>query len=339
MLSLVASIFVISIHSYTNPASSLNLGGFVVHLQNFISHGVARIAVPLFFSISGYLFFHNYHKKSIDYSELVSKKIRTLVIPYILCSLLSLAFYFILQTLSFTKAYFSHDLLPNHLIDLVSVVFLHPIPYQLWFLKDLMVLFILSGIVYTLLKQAKVYFIFALMIAWFFNLDYILFSNQALLFFALGGYICLFEQDKLLSGSVGGSGFFILAWTMLIAAKTFIMHNRTSYSLTADILHKFSILAGLVALWSSYDDVFKDKDPTKYKWYSITAVTFFIFLFHEPTLTIFKKVLFSLFGQTAFSHLAVYFIAPALTFLATLFSAILIKRHFPKLYRVICGGR
>ena len=71
----------------------------------------------------------------------------------------------------------------------------------------------------------------------------------------------------------------------------------------------------------------------------VSSFTFFIFLFHEPTLTIIKKLLFRLIGNTDFSHVVVYFIAPILTFHAGSLGARKIKYHFPELYKIITGGR
>lgn len=340
VLSLVAIILVIYVHSYTISRSNLTSSDFVVFIQNFISHGIARIAVPMFFLMSGYLFFLNHQKNSSNYSGLVSKKIKTVVLPYILCSIICLVTYFILQTMSFSKIFFSHDLVKNfNSFELVSLIFKRPIPYQLWFLKDLMVLFMLSGLIYTLLKSLKSILIIIFLTAWFFNLNYLLFSNQSIVFFTIGAYLSLFRQDWMINTPPLKLSFFIFIWIILITIKSILMHNRITYFLLIDILHKLGILFGVIVMWKYYDYLFRNKNPEEYKWYSLTSFTFFIFLFHEPTLTIIKKLLFRLIGNTDFSHVVVYFIAPILTFHAGSLGARKIKYHFPELYKIITGGR
>ena len=56
-ISLILTILVVFLHAYNLEESNsvININGFI---QNFISYGVCTIAVPLFFMISGYLFFY-----------------------------------------------------------------------------------------------------------------------------------------------------------------------------------------------------------------------------------------------------------------------------------------
>ena len=58
VLSLIAIIFVVFIHANINIPDSTNfLYENSAFLQYFISQGITRTAVPMFFIISGYLYF------------------------------------------------------------------------------------------------------------------------------------------------------------------------------------------------------------------------------------------------------------------------------------------
>lgn len=62
IISLISIIMVVFLHSYNvtvkfSPGNMSFNDGYNVFIQNFFSQGITRIAVPIFFCISGYLFF------------------------------------------------------------------------------------------------------------------------------------------------------------------------------------------------------------------------------------------------------------------------------------------
>lgn len=67
--------------------------------------------------------------------------IGTLFIPYLFWSLFGVLFYFTLQSLPPLQVFFTKKLIIDYSFqELINVIFNQPIPYQLWFLKDLMIL-------------------------------------------------------------------------------------------------------------------------------------------------------------------------------------------------------
>ena len=57
-ISLIMTFFVVILHSNNlEDPSVLNINTLI---QNFIGQGIVRIAVPMFFLISGYLFFYKF---------------------------------------------------------------------------------------------------------------------------------------------------------------------------------------------------------------------------------------------------------------------------------------
>lgn len=66
-------------------ASPVNEGLFPMYslLRHVISEELARIAVPLFFFVSGFLFFYRSEFSLKTYGQKLKKRVRTLLIPYI----------------------------------------------------------------------------------------------------------------------------------------------------------------------------------------------------------------------------------------------------------------
>lgn len=97
LLSLISIILVLYIHSgfhdYPNEIQGMP---FNFKLQDFISGKIGRCAVPLFYAISGYLFFLNLNNKNILWAK-IKKRIMTLVVPYIIAALFFPCFYIIVS--------------------------------------------------------------------------------------------------------------------------------------------------------------------------------------------------------------------------------------------------
>lgn len=150
---------VVLIHSYfsevvINGVDLMKNGIFPIYstVSFLFSQIISRIAVPLFFFISGYLFFFkiNLFTREI-YLQKLKKKVQTILIPYIFWNLLVIAFFFMSQT--FLPGLMSGE---NKLIADYSIfdwfwafwntkminpniAEAYPICYQFWFIRVLMV--------------------------------------------------------------------------------------------------------------------------------------------------------------------------------------------------------
>ncbi len=103
-LSIVATFFVVFVHSFNlifeHPSiNQLYLSSGLGFTQNFISQGITRVASPLFFLISGYLFFSNLRESSKSYFAKVNVRVHTLLVPYLFWSLWGIVFFFVIQSI------------------------------------------------------------------------------------------------------------------------------------------------------------------------------------------------------------------------------------------------
>jgi len=103
-----------------------------------------------------------------------------------------------------------------------------------------------------------------------------------------------------------------------------------------DILNNLGILIGMLSVWFLYDQI----NPSRIARYSVLfSYSFFIFVFHEPLLTIFKKGMFFLLGKTNSSSLAIYIIAPLLSIGLSMLLRYILIRRVPRIYNFATGGR
>lgn len=337
-VSLLLMVMVVFLHSYNLDTKGLGLTDFKNYnwfIQHFISFGITRIAVPLFFIISGFLFVYD---GKVSFAELlikVKKRVQTIFIPFITWSLMGIIFYFILQQIPQTQLFFTNKLIINYtFFDFINTLVYKPIPYQLWFLRDLMVLVILSPIILFLIKKIKLIFTTIILVFWFLNYDSVFLTSEALLFFIIG--ILISKDYKLLIEQINIAKRLPLIWLLvLILQVVFLFYD---YKILAALFSKFSILIGVPSFWVLYD--FINKNVTfERNLNKITWVTFFIYAFHEPFLTFIKKITFFLLGKSNLIILVNYFSAPIITILASVFFAYVLKHTLPVTYKFLTGGR
>lgn len=161
-----------------------------------------RIAVPCFFLISGYLFFQ--HLSEWDWNTYVSKlrrRIYTLLIPYVIWNVLVFSMDLLPQIVGMAAGSIAPIevamFISNNIIGVFWADNLYPWDFPLWFVRDLMVMMILSPIFYAVIKQTGIITILLLSIA-FFTVNWIDipgFSIQAFLFFAIGAYFSIKGQS------------------------------------------------------------------------------------------------------------------------------------------------
>lgn len=341
-LSLGAVILVVFIHAHNEELkfSSGDLGAnpsyHVLFVENFLSKGVAKIAVPLFFLISGFLFYTSYDFTLGGVVNKYKSRLKSLLIPYLFWSVFGLILFFILQTIPGSRSFFTKELIVNYSFSkLLFTVLLDPVPYQLWFVRDLIMLVLISPLIGYLTKSIREVFLVLLLFLWIMEpKTFKLFSNEALFFFTLG---CAFAIDKtqLINKRLPeyASYYLYFMWLTLVFFTTYLLtFEETSFTL----LNNLEILVGLLTVWSLYDYT----DPGQIAKYSILfGYSFFIFVFHEPLLTVLKKGLFFLLGRTNFSSLAIYIIAPLMTIALSMLIRYLLRKHALRFYNFTTGGR
>lgn len=345
-ISFLMMVLVVFIHSHNLDINinSKNLSmekGFNFFIQNFISRGIAEIAVPMFFIISGYLFFLSMKSgKVAEFLPKLKKRTRTLVTPYLLWSIFGILFFLVLQSISISKPFFNNELICEYsLTQILSRIFINPIPHQFWFIRDLIVLVSLSPILFLLIKYSKLFIIITFFATWTFSVNYIIFTSGSLFFFALGAYLGVNKidiQKKLINNYYFT---FTISWILLVFAKTTLIYSNSENQYLIRSLNILSIMIGLLAIWFLYDKIFKDKDISQSKIYYLFQFNFFLYAFHEPTLTILKKASYYFLGQSQIASLTIYFTTAIITIALSLLIGNFTKKTIPMFYSLITGKR
>lgn len=314
-------------------AQKLSMNSFI---QNFFSNGICRIAVPLFFIISGYLFFLKIEYSFSGFFRKYKSRFYSLFVPYIIWSSYGIALYFILQLFPFTKIYFTHYINQYSLSDFVKTLFIYPLTHQLWFIQDLMIIVLISPIIYLLIKYLNLFSLLVFFLLWY-N-DLIMF-NQCIFFFSLGAFFSITKRtiDSKRFEKFSIVTFFL--WIVILIIKTILLVNNIIDEFWDSMILKTSLILGVFSIWFLYDLFFKNTDFSLMRMGSLFSFSFIIYVFHEPLLTIIKKALFHFMGFSELSSLLIYFLAPILSIIISILVGINLLKRTPKLYKILTGNR
>lgn len=345
VLSLVAMVLLMFVHAYTFPSNVFDgelrsWQGINFSIEFFISQGFARFRVPMFFILSGYFFIEAVTRRQGGFMPRFKKRLRTVAVPYLLWSMLGLVAYALMQWPSFTRHYFEHNLVwEMSFAELMRKFLLDPIPYQLWFLRDLLVLFALSPIFLWLIRRTGFWVLIPAYLTWFFEVDLFLISNEAVPFFLTGAWLALRGPESEPALGRPAQYGLVIAWLMLLALKTVLVVLNAADIRLVNMLHHITALIGLPAVWVAYDLIVRGRNVREHKLFALTTYTFFLYAFHEPWLTVIKKCLFSVIGTNDWKPLAVYFLSPVLILFFSFFIGSTLKKTTPRVYDVLTGGR
>lgn len=186
-------------------------GNFPIYsnIAYYLSQVLASIAVPLFFFISGYLFFYRTKDFPLGtYKQKMRKRARTILLPYILWNGIYLLVYFFGESLAeglfsgrnkpvsdYSFADFLWAFWDRSMINPANNTMTesHPVDYPLWFIRDLFVVMLFSPLLHLLIQRLKHYFIIMLGVLWFFGYWFHItgLSSAASFFFSAGAYFSI----------------------------------------------------------------------------------------------------------------------------------------------------
>jgi len=345
VVSLLTMVLLTFVHAFTFPSNVFqgdpwSLDGINFTIQYFISNGLARFRVPMFFIISGYFFVRAIHRPHDGFANQFTKRLRTIAVPYLAWSILGLLLYAIMQWPQATRGLFPNNPVWGlRAVDVLRKILLDPIPYQLWFLRDLMVLFALSPLFLILIRWFGAWVLLPAAVCWWWDIDPVIVRTGSITFYLAGIWLFLRGPDSPPVITNPGRRAIVATWLVVLVAKTAVVVTNTGDADAIRILHKGSTFLGLAAVWVWYDLIVGDRDIRKSWLYPLTAHSFFLYVAHEPLLSVVKRSLFLLLGHHPAMAFVVYVIAPCLVMVICFGTARVLARHVPGLYGFFTGGR
>ena len=322
-----------------------------------------RTAVPLFYIISGFLFFRGGSFCADIYRRKLSTRARTLLVPYLLWNVIAVLVQLsrrlpFLSTVfpnahltelritplrilhTFADNYWNRGILVTPENDGLAPVPPYPADAPLWYVRDLMVMVLLAPVIWHLVRRAGHWLVIALGAIWY--LRPLLFPMwgegwgtmllDAAFFFSWGAYYSIRG-----SGPLNGSHW--LRPAVLIYLPIAIADALTKGWEYNIFIHKAGILPGIVAVVCiAACLVEKGKGGAAT---SLAGNSFLVFALHTLVMDDIGKALFTALhlAPGTGTLLLLYFVVPTVTILFCLGVFFALRRLAPPLCRLLTGGR
>lgn len=213
LLRFPLAIVVLTIHAFGTDGIQINLSPtsaeqypIFTSITYFIEAFLAGKSVPIYYFISGFVFFLGVEMTYETYARKFKNRIKSLVIPYFVWNALALLMVLLITVNPLLQEYTSGKSFSFSWYSLVSCfwggfnVDITPVNGPLWFVRDLIIVVICTPLLHCILKRTKYYFVCLLGIAWFvlsyFQINVMGFDS-AFFFFSWGAYLSIHRKDML----------------------------------------------------------------------------------------------------------------------------------------------
>lgn len=340
LMQIPAVVMIVILHSYTTARGNISETGNTAYyyLSYLLSMDFGNMGVPLYFTISGILFFnnftviHSYHKK-------IKSRIKSLLVPYFIWNLVNIIMLFILQNMEITRSYFSGN---NKMISDYSMLdFLRafwdtgtgtPILSPYWYIRNLFILQILSPVIYILTKYFKIAYLMIVGGIWL-TTPTLTFTYTSVFFFSLGAYISILNIDivKLIN-----KYFSLLLFTFIVVlcSEIYLHFNVTSPYVI--YLQKILFVLGVITIFSL---AIKAVQYNIHIPASLSMASFFIYTTHYPILQGIRRISLKIISPTEIGNVGAYLGSAIITFFICLVLYHLVKRVAPQTLDIITGKR
>lgn len=331
ILNTILIIMVLYIHSYYEEAVNFPTALALERLLG--THGLSHVANLLFFTISGFLFFNGIESAKQCFPK-IRKRVRTLLVPYLIWNVIFVLWYVILNAIPGVGKYL--NLNPTEIFssfkEAIIGLYWKPASHQLWFIRDLMIFVALSPIIYYWVKYAKMYGCLLLFVISIF------FDINCTAYFVLGAYIALHSNLDNVSRIITKKMFAICTtlWILVSLYRSFMPADYVPDRYMNIVFE----LNSLVAVWGGYDHLSRGRILTQNPfWKAVTGYSFFVYLFHIPVINFIKKGGLILAGTSTISLCLMFLITPLVMMLVVKITSDVMRKFVPKTYSVLTGGR
>ncbi|MBA3707430.1 MAG: acyltransferase [Planctomycetes bacterium] len=335
ILGLILTLFVVFHHAHNLQFATASVHPLVRGIESFFHYGLRGLAVPFFFICSAYFLCARRNFTSAYPGE-VRKRVGSLLVPFLVWSCGWVLVMFAMQSIPALAPMFGRDVISfAHPLDVLRLVTLDPIPHPLWYMRDLFLLAILSPLIVWVLSSrvGSVLYAAGSLALWYSVPSIQLREAQDLFFFGVGAWIAIHRPQVpvvpmwaklvLLGGSIGLLSYHCWWVDARGEEQAFLLNT--------------AVLLGLPAIWLLYDDVAGTlRTPRLLAW---SEYALFIYMAHEPALTIVRKGMIGYTGSTSTALLVVWAASGTLVIACAVAAAWILRTFVPSAYAILTGGR
>lgn len=332
-IAAICTIFVVYIHSDNTTQYELygKIGEITKFIEKIIAPSIINVAVPIFFLVSGLLFFRDYH-----WNKVLSKyksRIKSIAIPYFAWNSI-----YTLVAIFFSVSIIGKYMSDAWKMDSVSVeeiiygILFHKYLPMFWFLAYLMLYIAISPVIYLFIKDKTIGLIFIVLYLVLLSFE-VPYASDSLFLYLLGGYVAIHHKELLNRDSYSNMEYISSIILLLLIITTRIVFNASKLDERA-IIKTLIFVLYFVSLYIIFSCIPEIRELT-----IVGKYQFFIYAAHLFILSIFKKFIRIVFPNNSVLALISYLCAPIFTIITTCFIGNLMSKKVPKLYKFLVGGR
>ena len=344
LLNVVCTILIVYIHTYNASAYGLHyqtgFDGIVLCFEDVVSQGIAHVAVPFFFFISGYLFFLKCSKDDIPLK--IARRVKSLLVPYLIWNLVYFILFACMGNLPFVAKHLNSVTGDISLNAFVAGVLFYKSNYIMWYVYQLMIYVVLTPLIFVLVKSNVVMMITVALLFTIYSLGCLEIPNFSVFTIARGVY-----PDMLLYFLIGAWFGFrkplfkirnnYLSFILLSLATFIWILNRQGYKEWIFFVGNISyILLVIVAIV-----IYKSSNPSKGNQLvdKLKPHTFIIFVLHPFVVEVYQKLMYIIMPHCGIGAMVDYIISPVLTIFTCVLFSKFFKKLSPRFYSIVVGGR
>ena len=316
------------------------------NISFLISELLCRVSVPIFFIFSGYLFFCKSDKFTIqDYIVKLKSRAKSLLLPFIFWNLV---FIFMLYLKQSIIGIGEHKLVVDYTLNDWILSFVDkdssglPINTPLWFVRDLIVMVLISPIIYRIISNTKWYSIclFGLLWVLFYDDIKVYLNLSSIFFFSLGAYFSIQRQDIVrVLEKVKNYNYVV---SVLLLLFEMIYFNFKEYFglhlMLSQFIYNACVFTLIVSCLNISLTILRKKGCFINDF--LCSSNFFIYVFHRFPLAVLLILLISFIDPTSdIQALMIYFLAPTIILAVGVSVYVLLRKLLPKFTALITGGR
>lgn len=336
-MNVILTFMIVMLHATPNLRFGIPIDGntpVIYGLRN-----LAEVAVPLFFFLSGLLFYCNCRSNDIHYK--IKRRFVNLVIPYILWNTFFFGIYWVLSHWTFTASRMHMVEVPSNLVYILNGI-LNSKFTPLWFIKDLIIFTLCAPAIYFLIHTKKLAVgavVVTMTVGLIFDFSYenpITWCPIYLQGAVIGRY---FYNDASRHCSSALTSYLKGCYSQYIAITLLSVCFICLYALILVEPGSITIYryATPIILWIATDLILGQYLDDSFVIKTWMGYSFFIYCTHYFVLNILQKVAVLNFKPTEFLLTSLMIITPAITILLLIWLAS--KLSYFKFYKVLTGGR
>jgi len=345
-LSFIATTMVVFLHSYNKSLAASKDGSFTWWLQDLVSQGVTRVAVPYFFVVFGILLFKDWNdpagvSRTRWWWGKIKGRSRSLVLPYLLWSMIGMIMIFALTRFAPNSPLRFNWSNLCWWLQTFGVSTDPMFMAHLWFVRAIIIFAITSVLIGFAVERFGIVVLAVVGIVAAFAPAFPYWLGQGLFFVCLGAFVALHQPDLLdirCSRRWKAIAFAVI-WLSLVGIKVFFDYcglcSRGGWLSVGPVglnLLFFANCVGILSLWQGYDIIrldFLDR---------VAGASFFVYCSYAIAFgyvgATLKRV--SVVGR---SDLLMWFIVPIVVLSLCLVGWKILKSFFSRLYYYLGGGR